>query len=357
MTVDSMQNVIGNLMIHINDENKNKKVGHGNIDSIDSNYKKKRNHYKSKCHGLETHILALEINKKKLVDSNKELKEENERFKDNLNVYNKYKNFICFLKNNNIKNMSELKNKINEDLFIENENLKKQIYENQNNINILSNFVQENDLSDKYNKYIKVVEEDIKNQKNIELRKKIKKKILQSKLKVILFELYKNKDMIKQNKDEKIKILENKIKLRIIKSKTINILKSINSDKLNLDKVINKIKNNKNNIKFDNKRINDSARNSNRSIMKFLSDLYEEKEINKNLSSKDFKIAVNEFHSDKNITRMTHLCKIMYELCNNNLIYNSNIIFKHIYSFQYIKEYQINILLSNIEEIIKTENC
>ena len=64
-------------------------------------------------------------------------------------------------------------------------------------------------------------------------------------------------------------------------------------------------------------------------------------------------IAVNEFNSDRNITRMTHLCKIIYLLRNNESIWNSNIIFKHIYSFQYIKEYQIEYLINGIENIIK----
>ena len=90
--------------------------------------------------------------------------------------------------------------------------------------------------------------------------------------------------------------------------------------------------------------------------MDFLSNLYEEKEINKTLSKKDFILAVNEFHSDRNTTRMKYLCKIMYMLKNNNIIWNSNIIFKHIYSFQNIKEYQIEYLIKHIEKIVNIYN-
>lgn len=182
------------------------------------------------------------------------------------------------------------------------------------------------------------------------LRNKINKNILRSKLINIFNELYINKEKIKKEKDDKDNALHKKLNLNIIKSKTINILRNFNDDFKIVNKIVNKIKNNK--IKFNSKTINDIAIKNSRTKIELLSTLYKEKEIDKTLSNNDFMIAVNEYHKDKNPTRMTHLCKIMNKLHNNAIIYNSDIIFKHLYSFQYVKDYQIEYLISSIEKNI-----
>lgn len=183
--------------------------------------------------------------------------------------------------------------------------------------------------------------------------KTFNKKILKSKFMTVCHHAFLNKDNLIKEKEEKENILRKKIFLNQIKYKARTSLIKFNEDNLALSKVVNNIKKNKE-IIFDNKNIHSSAVNSNRSSMKFLSDLYEEKEINKTLSNKDFMLAVNEFHSDKNSTRLNHLCKIIYNLRKNDIIWNSSIIFKHIYSFQYLKDYQIPYLMHHIETIIKT---
>lgn len=176
------------------------------------------------------------------------------------------------------------------------------------------------------------------------LRKKLNKNILKSKLISIFSELKDNKKEIKNYKIKKENILRKKLNLNKIKNKAISSLKVLNEDKDIYNKLIEKI--------IKNKKIQKIAIESNRSNIEFLSKLYEEKEINKSLSNKDFMLAVNEYHADKNSTRMNHLCKIIYNLRKNDVIWNSNIIFKHIYSFQYIKDYQIDILIKDIEKII-----
>jgi hypothetical protein len=192
-----------------------------------------------------------------------------------------------------------------------------------------------------------------KNERLELLRKKINKNILKSKLYNIFNELFINKDEIKKKRENELNVLRKKMELNIIKSKTINILQKFNENHKPLVSLIEKIKKNKEIIKFDNKKINETVLNSNRANMDLFADLYEEKEINNNLSNKDFMLAVNEFHSDKNSTRMNHLCKIIYILRKNDVIWNSKIVFKHIYSFQYIKDYQISFLINEIENLLK----
>lgn len=317
-----------------------------NVSSSDKKEKKKRVNLKIECGLLRDKIYILEHKNKKLVN-------ENEKLKNDLKDYNTYKSFIYYLKENKINSMKMLKNNINENISSENKSLKFQLINKDKELDIYNNFVLNNNLSNKYDEYKNhIIEQENKN-RIIELQKKLNKNILQSKLKNIFKELYDNKEDIKKSREEKVTKLKNKMRLNIIKSKTIESMRVLIDDKNNIEKVLNKIKKNKN-IKFENKKINDSAIKSNRSMMKFLSNLYEEKIINKTLTNKDFMVAVNEFHSDRNTTRMTFLCKIMYLLCNNDIIWNSNIIFKHIYSFQYIKEYQINNLIIGIETIIKS---
>lgn len=278
--------------------------------------------------------------------------QEHDNLVNKFNYLNKYVNIINFLNINGIENINELENKINESLSIENNILKDKINENQKITYLSNNFISHNKLDEEFIKFKENIILQDRNNKKIELRKKFNDKILKSKFITFCNYLYNNKDNIKIKREIKIKNLENKMKKNIIKSKVVNILRKLKENQLKIDKTLDKIKHNRNKINFDNKKIQESALDSNRSMMKFLSDLYEEKIINKKLSNKDFMIAVNEFHSDRNITRMLHLCKINYLLRKNEIVWNSNIIFKHIYSFQYIKEYQIEYLINKISKII-----
>lgn len=215
---------------------------------------------------------------------------------------------------------------------------------NNDNINITN----QSSFNDNYLIYLFKHDPETAKNKKIE---KFKKNIIKSKLCTVLNHLFLNKDTIKKEKEKKDEELRKKLRINIIKNKTINILRKFNKNHKPVISLIEKIKKNKEIIKFDNKNINESIISSNRANMAFFADLYEEKEIKNALSNKDFMLAVNEFHTDKNSTRMNHLCKIIYLLRKNNFIWNSNIVFKHIYSFQYIKDYQIDYLLSSIEKL------
>lgn len=206
-------------------------------------------------------------------------------------------------------------------------------------------------INDNYLNYI--FQQDPEKAKNKKFAN-FKKYILKSKFMTFCKYLYDNKEIIKQERDEKIKKLRKKMEMNIIKNKTINILRNFNENHKNLKTVLSKIKKDKNNIKFENKKIHNSILKSNRYKIEFLSNLYEEKEINNSLSSKDFMLAVNEFHTDKNITRMKNLCYIMYNLRKSSIIIDSEIIFNHIYVFQKVKEYQIDYLIKKIEKMIVT---
>lgn len=199
-------------------------------------------------------------------------------------------------------------------------------------------------------------EEEKENRINKEKEEKLKnfnKKILKSKFMTVCHHAFINKDNILKEKKQKEDKLRKKIELKRIKSKTRIILNELFDDSLPFFKLTEKIKKNKT-IVFDNKNIHQSAVNIDRSMMTFLSNLYDEKENKKSLSNKDFMLAVNEFHTDKNSTRMNRLCKIIYYLSKSEVIWNSSLIFKHIYSFQYIQEYQIPHLIRYIENIIKS---
>lgn len=197
----------------------------------------------------------------------------------------------------------------------------------------------------------KRLEKEKKEKQDI-LRKKINKNILKSRLINIFNELYNNKDKIKNEREEKIHKIKNKFNLNIIKSKTINILRNFNEQHNVAINILRKIESNKNKIKFENKNIQQYSVTHNRTKITFFAKLYEEHEINKKLSKKDLLLAAEEYHKDKNTTRMLHLCKIMYYLSNNDKIYKSDIIFKHLYTFQSIKDYQIDYLISKIEEMV-----
>lgn len=317
----------------------------GDVNTNQNEWIRKRINWKDK---YEVVTIKLENIKKE----NNILIEKNNELNNILKDYNKYNYIIDFLKNNNIKDINVLKNKINEDLFTENNKLNYNLNKKQKEMNIIDNYISNNNLLDNYSKYKEIEKE----KRKTEIRKKLDKNILKYKFINFCNYLYINKEKIKKEREIKIKNLENKMKINIIKSKTINILRNIKDDQNNIDRFLEKIKHNKNNINFDNKKINKEAIGSNRSIMSFLSTLYEEKEVNKTLNKKDFILAVNEFHSDKNTARMTFLCKIMYLLKNNEIIWNSTIIFKHIYSFQYIKKHQVDYLIKGIENIIKIDN-
>lgn len=249
--------------------------------------------------------------------------------------------------------IKELKNEIKENNY-EIEKLRKDYellkikIDNKNSNNSINNYNKDN-----YLKYI--FEEDAESKKD-KLIKKINKNILKYKLCNIFKELYLNKDIIVKERNDKIDILRKKMELNIIKFKTINILRIFNNNHNTFNRVLNKIQGDIKTIKFDNKKVHKSILNSNRYKIDFLANLYEEKEINKSLSNKDFMLAVNEFHNDKNPTRMKHLCHITYELRKNEVIWKSDIIFNHLYTFQNIKEYQISYLIENIEKIVILDN-
>lgn len=258
-----------------------------------------------------------------------------------------------------VEDIQDLFNSI-EEYKKENEDLRIKIKEYENNqVNDLEikNISETSTFPDYFTIHLFSETEEEKQIKKLkEKEEKLKtfnKKILKSKFMTVCHHAFLNKDNLIKEKEEKENILRKKIFLNQIKYKARTSLIKFNEDNLALLKIVNNIKKNKE-IMFDNKNIHSSAVNSNRGSMKFLSDLYEEKEINKSLSNKDFMLAVNEFHSDKNSTRLNHLCKIIYNLRKNDIIWNSSIIFKHIYSFQYLKDYQIPYLIHHIETIIKT---
>lgn len=133
---------------------------------------------------------------------------------------------------------------------------------------------------------------------------------------------------------------------------SLEILDILRKDNENLNRIIDKIKKNKIKNKFESKNIHNCAIEASRAKMKFMANLYKEKEIYGTLSSKDFSLAAELYHKEKNITRLTHLCKIIYNLYDNKIIRNSDIIFKNFYTFQDVKDYQINYLVSEISKII-----
>lgn len=271
--------------------------------------------------------------------------------KENINVNNNINKECLNCKELKFK-IKELKNEVKEN-YDEIDKLRKDYELLKIKINNNSNYNINDYNKDNYLKYI--FEEDAESKK-VKLIKKINKNILKSKICNILKELYLNKDIIVKERNVKIDNLRKKMKLNIIKSKTVNILRIFNNDHITFNKVLNKIHGDIKTIKFDNKKVHKSILNSNRYKIDFLANLYEEKEINRTLSNKDFMLAVNEFHNDKNPTRMKHLCHITYELRKNVVIWKSDIIFKHLYTFQNIKEYQISYLIENIENIAKIDN-
>lgn len=297
----------------------------------------------------------------------KELEAKCKNFEDKYNKNKKYiKDYNNFLSEAGLENIDDVKNIIKTNDYYKNENiiLRKKIDEYENNkVNELEikNISNLSTFPDYFTIHLFSETEEEKNEKIKNQKEKdynlcldiYKKNNLKHKLIKIFKELSLNSEKIKKEKEEKENKLRKKHILNQIKCKVRFSLTRLNEDSLTLYKLIEKVKKNKD-IIFENKLIHQSAVNIDRSMMKFLSNLYEEKEINKTLSNKDFMLAVNEFHSDKNSTRMNHLCKIMYNLRKNDIIWNSNIIFKHIYSFQYIKDYQISYLINHIETILTT---
>lgn len=152
---------------------------------------------------------------------------------------------------------------------------------------------------------------------------------------------------LKKERDIKLEMF----KKNIIKSKVLNSLRNLSENKNNIDKIIKTVKKYKNRLKFDDLELQNCALDNNRTKINFFSILYEKKEINKTISDRDFKLAVEEYHSDKNITRITKISKTCYYLRNNNIIWNSDVIFKSLYIFQYLEDYQFNYLITEIEKI------
>jgi hypothetical protein len=180
----------------------------------------------------------------------------------------------------------------------------------------------------------------------------LRKNTLKSKIMSILKEDKSSFIELKNKMDNKIKLFKENIKKNTMKSKVVSCLRDLSDNKNNLDKIIEMIKKYKNILKFDDEELNNCALENNRSKINFFSKLYEKKVIDKTLSNKDFTLAYQEYHNDKNSTRMTNISRICYYLRKNNVIFNSKIIFKSLYIFQYINEYQILYLINKIEKII-----
>lgn len=255
----------------------------------------------------------------------------------------------------NVKNRYEFKNanKNNNDkeylngLYDKYEEIK--IYEKKINSLKIHEDINKKIYKDNFTDYI-LSENDEDKRKRI--NKKLRKNILKNKCLSILKE-DKNKFLeLKIKRDEKINNLKNKLHKNIIKSKVITCLRNLSDDKHNINKVIETVKRYKNKLKFDDNELQTCAINNNRTKMDFFAILYNKKEVLNNISDKDFKLAVDEYHPDKNITRMKKISKVCFVLRKNKIIWNSNIIFKSLYIFQYIEDYQIDYLIKEIQKLI-----
>jgi hypothetical protein len=165
---------------------------------------------------------------------------------------------------------------------------------------------------------------------------------------------YTEEEIVLKQKQLYMKNLDNQYikwcKLNNLKRKAFNTIDKLNKDYQILKKKLDEIKINY--IKYENKNLQNKGLKGNRSKIDFYAELYIEKEINKTLNMKDFMLASDYIFKDYNYTGLTRLSKIMYKLRKSNIIWESIIIFKDLYSFQYIQDYQINYLIKNIEKII-----
>lgn len=299
----------------------------------------------------------------------------------NIDTIEKINNINEFLHNNRFNNINDLeetingiimKNKIleykNEKLIKENDFLRKQnkdikeLNEKQNNKNnchnIIGDSIENNveylnikeNIKDNYLEYLFSENED---QKRKRIKNNLRKNILKNKCLSILKEDKTVFIDLKNKRDEKMINLRNRFKKKIIKSKAIICLRNLSDDKKYLNKIIETINKYKNKLQFDDTELQKCAINNNRTKIDFFATLYDKKEISKNISDKDFKLAVEEYHPDKNITRITRISKICFYLRKNNVIWNSNVIFKSLYIFQYVEDYKIDYLIEEIENVIQ----
>jgi hypothetical protein len=262
------------------------------------------------------------------------------------------KNKIKDLENTN-KEKIDLIKQLNEDLEKKKKNERCKCFENQ--INLLEvGDVNKYIFKDNYIDYIlKEDPNDFKKRIKDKFENTLRKNLLKSKI-ISIFKEDKSKFIeLKQKRETKMKLFEKSIKINTIKSKVISCLRNLSLNKNITDKTIETIKKYKEKIIFEDEELNRCAINNNRTKINFFSKLYEKKEIIKTISTKDFKLAVEEYHVDKNITRITKISKICYSLRNNNnKIWDSNIIFKSLYIFQYIEDYQIEYLIKEIEKLL-----
>lgn len=200
--------------------------------------------------------------------------------------------------------------------------------------------------------YVNYILKENNEQRENRISNNLRKNLLKNKCLSILKEDKIKFINLKNQKDEKEKKLNIKLKRNITKYKIISCLRNLLENKNNIDKIIETVKKYKNRLKFDDEELNKCALENNRSKINFFSKLYEKKVLKNELSSKDFLLAVEEYHTDRNITRMTKICEICYNLRKNNIIWTSNIIFKSLYIFQYTENYQIPYLIKKLEKLI-----
>ena len=199
--------------------------------------------------------------------------------------------------------------------------------------------------------YVNFMLAEDEEQKKIRIQNSLRKKIIRNKCLSVLKEDKSKFIELKKERDIKMEMFKEKIKKNTIKSKVLNSLRNLSENTNNIDKIIKTVKKYKDRLKFDDLELQKCALDNNKTKINFFSILYEKKEIKKSISDKDFKLAVEEYHSDKNITRITKISKTCYYLRNNNIIWNSDIIFKSLYIFQYLEDYQFNYLIKEIEKI------
>lgn len=255
------------------------------------------------------------------------------------------KNRILDDKNKKLIKENEFLRKKNKD----NENIIKKLNEKFNEKNIEDLNIKTN-IKDNYLEYIfseteeeKIIRLEKEKQERLKnLRKKINKNIIKSKVLNNFAELNKNSEKIYKNYN-----------LKLIKTKAFSSLKQLYKDKQLLDKSINTINKYKC-IKFKDNEIKKCALEENRSKINLLSILYKKKELDKTLDKDDFELALNQHKmDDKNRTRMFRLCKICYFLRKNDIFWNSDLMIRSLYIFEYIKDYQIDFLISEIEKIVQ----
>lgn len=223
------------------------------------------------------------------------------------------------------------------------------INDNNEIFEVLDKSIKKNTYIDNYTDYLlKENEEQIRNR----ISTKLRKNQLKSKIISVFREDVNNFVELKNKKEELKNKVKNNLCKNLIKSKVITCLRNLNKDKIILDKTVSTISKYKDRIKFKDEDIKKYSLNENRAKIDLFSILYEKKEINKTIDKNDFMLAIEEYHNDSNITRINNICRICYYLRKNENIWNSDIIFRSLYIFENIKDYQIQNLISSIENII-----